>query len=268
MPSYRPVGQCIYCGEAESALSDEHIIPYSLNGILVLPKASCSTCAGVTSRSEREVARSMYGLLRVKRGFKTRRKNSQPTSAGVGLFDQAGEKRITLLPIDQVPTLYGALELPPPGILSGAPRTESNPELKIHLKGDESEMAAAAATLGADTIALKVIVEWRAFARLLAKIAHSYLVATVGLRGYTPLLPDLILGRSLHLSHYVGGAVGALQDQVGDSDVTLVCQEAENEPHLTVYVQLLGRGRLPIYLVVAARVIDGEEVARGVRNRA
>ncbi len=47
---FDPVGRCIYCGRGPDAkLTKEHIIPYGLNGHLILPAASCEICAAKTS---------------------------------------------------------------------------------------------------------------------------------------------------------------------------------------------------------------------------
>jgi hypothetical protein len=41
---------------------------------------------------------------------------------------------------------------------------------------------------------------------MLAKIAHSYAVAELGIDGFKPFLNKIILGANIHhLSHYVGG---------------------------------------------------------------
>jgi hypothetical protein len=45
------------------------------------------------------------------------------------------------------------------------------------------------------------------FARLLAKIAYSYVVAEYGLDGFTPFVIDLILGKSDEYFLYVGGSL-------------------------------------------------------------
>jgi 5-methylcytosine-specific restriction endonuclease McrA len=37
---YAPKNSCIYCGVSDGKLSDEHIIPLSLGGNMILPKAS------------------------------------------------------------------------------------------------------------------------------------------------------------------------------------------------------------------------------------
>jgi 5-methylcytosine-specific restriction endonuclease McrA len=39
---FKRIGVCIYCRDAASDLSDEHIVPYALNGNWILPKASCA----------------------------------------------------------------------------------------------------------------------------------------------------------------------------------------------------------------------------------
>ncbi len=42
------------------------------------------------------------------------------------------------------------------------------------------------------------------FCRLLAKAAHGFAVHILGIDGFRPLLPDVILGKDLHVSHFVG----------------------------------------------------------------
>jgi hypothetical protein len=77
------VGQCIYCGTSEGKLSDEHIIPYGLNGDFVLRKASCAACATITSRFERDVLRNLFPAARAALGYKTRRKHPETFPAKI-----------------------------------------------------------------------------------------------------------------------------------------------------------------------------------------
>jgi hypothetical protein len=44
-----------------------------------------------------------------------------------------------------------------------------------------------------------------ACARMIAKIAHAFAVADQGLDKFTPLLPDVVLGRSDNLADLIGG---------------------------------------------------------------
>jgi hypothetical protein len=48
-------------------------------------------------------------------------------------------------------------------------------------------------------------IDSRAFAILLAKIAHGYAVFNVGLTGFRPLLPPIIRGEGRAVLYYVGG---------------------------------------------------------------
>lgn len=75
------LGQCIYCGktEQETALTDEHIVPLSLGGTSILPKASCEDCARTTSWLELHLARTIFGHYRIHARVATRRPNKRPT---------------------------------------------------------------------------------------------------------------------------------------------------------------------------------------------
>ena len=75
-----PVGVCIYCGRTED-LSDEHIIPLALGGRLVLPEASCSICAALTSAFEGSVCRGFMLDARTAGRFPTRRPKERPTTS-------------------------------------------------------------------------------------------------------------------------------------------------------------------------------------------
>lgn len=243
---------CIYCGASGCRLTDEHIVPYSLNGTLVLPRASCDACSEVTKRFEQTVARSMYGTLRIKRGFKTRRKKERPSSFTAVEIDENGVETYKPIPTSLLPTTYLALELPPPGILTGAPKSMMNPEMKIHLKADVREIEAVLTGLGVGELEIGNDLMWGEFSRLLAKIGHCYAMAVLRGKGYEPLLPDIILGRSEFLSHYVGGLLGELPD----SDLWLSLVRAGDAMYLTAGIILLGRGRLPPYQVVVGLVTE------------
>lgn len=262
--TFEPVGACIYCGATNCRLSDEHIVPFSLNGTLVLPSASCETCADVTKRFEQTVARSMYGTLRIKHGFRTRRKKDRPSSFAVIEIDETGIETEKHIPVSLLPTTYWALELPLPGILTGAPKSAMNPEMKVQLKADLKELEAAQQTLGAGSFEISVVMKWGPFCRLLAKIGHCYAMAVLRGKGYQPLLPDIILGRSEFLSHYVGGA----SSEVPDSDLWLELVSFGESIYVTVGIVLLGRERLPPYQVVVGLVTNPEVVVSAAQQRA
>jgi hypothetical protein len=71
MQTFLPINKCIYCGETNN-LTDEHIVPFSLNGTWILPKSSCLDCAKITSAFEGRVAK-MFASFRQSSNLKTRR---------------------------------------------------------------------------------------------------------------------------------------------------------------------------------------------------
>ena len=88
MPSpFKPVGRCIYCGIPENlsgpeGLNDEHIIPFSLGGTAILPKASCSNCSNETHAFEGYFAGVMFEAARTHFYWKSR-KRKRPTTLPV-----------------------------------------------------------------------------------------------------------------------------------------------------------------------------------------
>ena len=125
---YEPVGECIYCGSLEN-LTNEHIIPLSLNGTDVLPAASCDECAGITSKFERIVARDMYGNLRNKLGYTTRRKKLRPTSLPVSFRTPDGATKSFQYTLAELPINFSIAYLPPPGILTGVTLMDKAPRI-------------------------------------------------------------------------------------------------------------------------------------------
>jgi hypothetical protein len=58
--SYPAVNKRVYCGAGNCALSDEHIMPYFLGGVLVLPKASCEECQKIVITSNIPAFRTYF----------------------------------------------------------------------------------------------------------------------------------------------------------------------------------------------------------------
>jgi hypothetical protein len=250
--TFEPLDTCVYCGATDGRLTDEHIVPFALNGTLILPRASCDACSSITSQFERSVARSMYGTLRVKRGFKTRRRKERPTSIPAVEIDKGGMETPTTISASLLPTTYIAIEFPPPGILTGAPKSPLNPDMKLHFKCDTKEAELMARTLDVGQLELSAVAVWGHLCRLVAKIGHTYAAAVLRGAGYEPLLNAVILGRSEDLSYYVGGITGPAPA----SELSLKVMPVGGEHYLTVEVVLLGKGRLPPYQAIAGRVTD------------
>lgn len=198
MKKYDAVGKCIYCGKAKG-LTDEHIIPFSLNGKWVLPKASCQSCAKITSTFEGKVA-NMFSSFRQSANLKTRRPKKRAKTVSL----KSDDNEILQMPNegmwDQIPTLQFQL----PGIYRNnwkasekwqgtilGVRTNTASEKKTaHWKKFQTK------TFTYTTPAFDIV----SYAKTLAKIAHCISVGHYGVDNFDHFLPPFILGAEQILS--------------------------------------------------------------------
>ena len=215
-PPYRypPVNQCIYCGKTadQVELTDEHIIPLSLGGTRVLPKASCKKCAAATSRVELHVAKGMWDYARVQLSLPSRRPKERPQFFELEMPSQTVQQ----IPIPDLPSTIVSFRFPPAGILFNLPvntrvggqvvishRSAAEADRKMREVSRQGKLRLNPKAFGAV-----------AFAQFLAKIAHSYAVAELGLGGFASMLGPVILERNPeHILHWVGS--GTLDEPAG-----------------------------------------------------
>lgn len=175
------IGKCIYCGASDSPLSEEHIVPYALNGRWTLLLASCSKCNGITSQFERDVTRNLLASTRAFHQFKTRHPRLRPISFPVDVIYKNGVEEKIEIPIEE----YGAVTTFPifeaPGYITGN-----------HIKGILFKGHTLNRNGGMDLIQLSKKYNVKAinfsstfspvnFARLIAKIAYGFAVSQFGI---------------------------------------------------------------------------------------
>ena len=251
-----PIGRCIYClrtaEEAGSALTLEHVIPESLNGDIVFPDASCEDCRKITARFENDVSNKMYGGVRFKAGFKSKRSWKTRAKATIparrNLPDGSQEK--IDVPIGDHPIFYVVLLPVEPGLFRGDEPTDKNPEMIANVMGDEPGIALFHEQGG--DLELSADALWGSLFRMLAKIGHSYAVGMLGVEGYEMYLPGLILGTDKRLAYFVGGTT---KQTPKETTIELSWVPHKDEHYLTVSINLLS-GRLPTYQVIVGRVTD------------
>jgi len=199
---FSPVGRCIYCsGDGGGTLTREHIIPAGIGGGLILPDASCTSCQKIIQVFETTCMRKTLLPFRKATGL-VRHGKDLPTSLPLAFdLDLKGPTKIRLSEHPNVVIFPGLRD--PPGIFVGRP-----PENTINF-----EYAIFAGVEILDETQRRLIDQQRvgigvdgvAWVRLLAKIAHGIAVAELGLGGFTPSLPDLILGKNPDLASYLVG---------------------------------------------------------------
>jgi hypothetical protein len=92
-----------------------------------------------------------------------------------------------------------------------------------------------------------------AFAQMLAKIAHSYAIAQMGLNKFKPLLLDLIFGRTSVVTHLVGGDLEVPPKSRFQHELDLQREYSANgKTYVVTNIRLLGRIGTPQYYVVVS----------------
>lgn len=197
--------RCIYCGSFDD-LSDEHVVPKALGGRQVIRAASCPVCSAMTSRLELAALRGPLFEGRVAGGFPTRRPSSRPNTLPVEIVmdddtvvshDVARQLHpgIVVLPVFEPPWLLG-------GPLSGTGINLCGNERVILGNPDIETLIRSLGGKGIRGTSLQGVTDLPA---LVAKIAHCYAVAEMGLfpADESPLLP-LIRGEATDFGRWIG----------------------------------------------------------------
>lgn len=256
---YSPVGQCIYCltkqlPTGKHRFGDEHIIPFALGGNLILREASCDYCAGIINKQiETPVLFKEWGYLRIKRNFPTRSKlTTRRTHVKLRKRDGSPMK----MPISDYSCPVPLYKFKQARILSGLPRSDNNLDWTMDMLTTKEEEEAAQ----------RKYPEWNQqhfiqalpyqFARLLAKIGFSYVVAEYGLKGFRPLTTDIVLGQSDDYFLYVGGSLEIPDAIPGNDHLTKISLlfTCATRSLIIVNIRLFSQIRTPEYHVVVGEI--------------
>lgn len=247
--SYGPIWTCIYCGDDKTpeALTKEHIIPKGLNGTITLLKSSCTKCNEVTRDIETFCLDKMFIDTRTHLGLKSSKEKRPPLK--IWFDDQDGTARWEEVERSDHPLAFFTFNFSRAGILTGRePNLDPNIEGQIVATPFFAERFAklnpgASLHFTGDTDLL---------ARMLAKMAHAFSVATHGYKGKKHLLPDLILGKSNDLFHYLGGT---METRKIDSETLHSISAKKIDDYVIVYITLFAYLSGPTYEIVAARYV-------------
>jgi hypothetical protein len=212
--SYAPANRCIYCGASGSAaqrLGDEHIIPLSFGGNLILPRASCRACERLTTAIEDHCVKGMISTARPHLGIAGRQKRRNPLSRGPVYIDTHARRETRSAPIGEHPGAIIMPIAPYPAALAGAalPDRDEPVSVRIAIKPMSADLAARASKFTPGRVSLTKGLSALMFYKFVAKIAHAYTAAELGVESYTPFLINLIRGEEpMHASHFIGSGTG------------------------------------------------------------
>lgn len=256
----QPIGHCIYCGAdgTKVKLTDEHAIPFALNGWVVLTKASCEPCARITGSIEQRCLRGSFLEARTQLNMQTRRPKERPKTFRSVLKTPDGPVE-NEVPVDVSPFVLRLPNLAAPPILSGKTGGEWVEHIALR-QGPTSKPSPFWTFVGATNaqqletanhLYSKLLVyEPTLFALFLAKIAHCCAVAYKGPQGFEPLLPKLIISKSPTVSDFVGGCAKPI-DEVRDHSSHVFVNSGRE--WVRVEICLFANLGAPYYQVVAGR---------------
>jgi len=254
---YSSPGECIYCGK-KGELSDEHIIPFALGGNLILERSSCSDCAKITSAFELTCLRTMYGPLRLLYDLPTRRRKKRPKKLPLKIKYSSTEKEHQIVLVDQqkFPFLITFPYFETPGIVNGnkVHRSGGRKNKKLWIRGASPYysfrglMEKLLYEMKAYEIFPESKAEVPAFCKLLAKIAHSFAVAEIGLSKFEAALKPIIVADQLsHCMHYIGSTGNDKPPEDILHDLAIL--EFNNINDILVNIRLLCKLGTPTYIV-------------------
>jgi hypothetical protein len=241
------IGECIYCSATGNDLDKEHAIPYGLNGPWTLLRASCSRCADITHRFERDTLRSLLGPVRTVLAMQTRRPKLRPKSLAL-VVESNGVQRTIQLPPKEFPLYLPTPLLPPPGCLAGAlPSQQVSPKMAfLHLAGPSFEEVAR--QHAADFVGARLNFSPLDFSRTLAKVAFTAAVYVLGLAPFTNTpIRRVILGEDPSVNHWVGSWAG---EPVNEAKGLHAMQVRASGTDIHVILRLFAQFGAPEYHVV------------------
>jgi hypothetical protein len=186
-------------------LSDEHIIPFGLGGGLLLPKGSCEKHRKATSKVEDFVLRRYLCPLRSHLGLPSRKPHLRPD--GYSLILKRGthswKQKVSL---KEHPGMVRFMIFDPTGRVVGRPPVEKAFSFRLTTACIFPDLDQRLARLGADGFEDKVNVNAMYLARVVAKIAHGFAIAELGVDAFEKTyLNDLISDGAPDWNYWVGG---------------------------------------------------------------
>jgi hypothetical protein len=252
---FPPVKTCIYCG-AKTGLGEEHIIPLGLGGNLILPAASCIACSDITGRQVEGAILNAYwgthGVPRLRMNLPTRSPKKRPTHRILKITTPEGNTRTVKVKATEIPLTFLGMttEFARPGILRGAPKIDRFTGT-VWVKFNQEELQKVACP-GESVAGLGKFNPFT-YGRMICKIAHSLAVAEFGANSFVAFLPDIILGKQPHLTHYLSAQVSPEADQQGLHNLHIGWLETAVPPYLVAYIRLFCNWGTPDYMVVVGQ---------------
>ncbi|WP_428427305.1 HNH endonuclease [Pararhizobium sp.] len=266
-PKISSPGKCIYCYRVfpPEKLTDEHVIPYALGAnTMIFLKSCCEECQGKINPYEQSVLKHQLGVFRAQVEAPSRNKKDRPTDANIQFFEVDESMTLVrdlghrIIPLADAPLMFNLWQSPPPRILEETVIRPSKPWTFVEKEVAVPLCRKIADETGSLHVAMKVgDVNRLNYLRSLAKTAHAFTAAKVGLDAFEPCLSDIILNRSDDVDMYVGDipGIGPFETHLAQTmQISLGgIPDGPAEGYMVVRIQLYPSLGSPEHLIVVGR---------------
>ncbi|WP_337267877.1 HNH endonuclease [Oryzifoliimicrobium ureilyticus] len=206
---YPLIGKCIYCGADDLAagLTDEHVIPKSLGGKHQLREATCVKCTDITKRIEGYITGSHLAVFRTAANVFTRHKKNRRTEFPQLLRTDNGLKEVMLDAKTEHPAPLSLPHFNLPGLLHEKGSAENWGDVGIGF-WIKHEISTPKLPTGRVPMYHEEKLDFDLLGRVIAKIAHCEAVNFLGIDGFDPYLPDIVLGHRNDVFNLIGAIEG------------------------------------------------------------
>lgn len=198
-----PVGRCIYCYKTcdEVILTKEHIVPDGLGGDLYLPEASCIPCAKMTNGFESHTISEAFRYGRGLLGIHSRKRRGKSRSDHTYLAGSLGSESLQqFVATPDMPWMFGFCSFTGrPNLLEQFPVVLDDRHIVFKVGGALKDQKSR----------LQLQMDQGFYWRMIAKIAHAFAVAHLGINGFDHCLIEFICNPGLPTPReYIGVAAG------------------------------------------------------------
>ena len=258
-------GKCIYCGNSNTKLTNEHIVPESLGGFHIIKEASCSSCQTITSKFERNVTRGLWGDAR--QSFNSPTKRPKKRKAFIETTILRGVTKIQI-PNAEYPAGFVFYRMNTPGILQGSSTNKDISSLwTMCIVDDEKRKEDFFKKYGSyPTLKFKNVPQ--DFGRILLKIGYGHLLTFLEPEDFNPICLPYILGKEKNVSYLVGeGRKNIIPDlAIGYSLNAKGYIISKNRLLLIAMIRLYANTHSPEYEVVIGDVIGLEKITEVLKK--
>ncbi len=258
-------GKCIYCGDSNTKLTKEHIVPESLGGVHIIREASCYECATITSRFECNVAQGLWGDARTAFNAPTKRKKQRKNTIHTQITRGSQEIEV---PSNEYPGGFVFYKMKPPGILLQLPEDEDTINTGTMVVIDDGKRREDFFMKYGSYPTLSFRHNPHDFARMIAKIAYGHILTFLELEDFNPICLPYILGEKSNISYVVGGVVGD-SSPILDTGYSLSEKGfivSENRLLLIAIIRLYANTHSPEYEVVVGDVLGFDNITKVIKK--